>query len=98
MKTIFVSYAHEDIEWCRRVVDELKILETSHELSILVFWDETIEPGADWEKRILDAIDRCAVAVLLVSKSFLDSEFIKTKELPHLIRLGVALLEQAIYG
>jgi len=50
-------------------------------------WDDThIAPGSNWRSDIKAAIDAAAVALLLVSPSFLASRFIVGEELPRLLR------------
>jgi hypothetical protein len=49
-------------------------------------WDDSmIRPGERWREQIHAALRRAKVAVLLVSPEFLDSEFIRTVELPSLL-------------
>jgi len=52
-------------------------------------WDDRqIDGGDNWRDAIHQAIDGCNVALLLVSKAFLASEFINTEELNHLLARG----------
>jgi hypothetical protein len=54
--------------------------------SLISTWsDEKIGPGEEWLKAIDQALDSAAVGVLLVSASFLDSDFILSKEVPKLL-------------
>jgi hypothetical protein len=49
-------------------------------------WDDRkIGAGLDWKPEIERAMDRAAVAVLLVSADFLTSDFIKNEEAPRLL-------------
>jgi len=50
------------------------------------FWDASdMRGGADWEKEIENAVRQSDIAVLLISPSFLASDFIVSKELPELL-------------
>lgn len=79
---VFISYAHEDDEWRRRLLKNLKpsIMEGK-----IALWDDSqIQPGMKWFENIREAIEQSSVAVLLVSPDFLDSDFILPTELPLL--------------
>lgn len=82
-KTVFVSYAHEDRKWADELVTHLAPWIRDKRVNL---WDDSrIDGGARWKDAIDAALDEAAVAVLLVSKSFLASEFIATYELPRLV-------------
>lgn len=80
---VFISYSHRDRPWLERLQTYLAPLERRGSLRR---WDDTlIAPGQRWESEIASALERCRVAVLLVSADFLASEFIGTVELPRLL-------------
>jgi hypothetical protein len=81
--TIFVSYCHRDEVWKHLVVQHLRVLEP--EGAFEVWEDRRIAAGADWLPEITEAIDRAAVAVLLVSADFLGSRFVLGEEVPRLL-------------
>ena len=82
--TVFLSYSHRDEDWKDRVVGHLKVL---HQENVLEVWDDRqIATGDDWLPAIQGAMDRAAVALLLISKDFLTSGFICGTEVPHLLR------------
>jgi len=100
---VFLSYARKDAKWRN---DLVTILAPAIRGKALDLWyDEKIKPGRDWRKEIQDAMNRCRVGVLLVSKHFLASEFITNDELPFMIqaakRAGVKLtwllISEALY-
>ena len=80
---VFISYSHKDERWRERLVEQLQVLEKQ---GLLQVWDDTrIGAGDDWYKRINEAMLECRVAVLLISSSFLTSDFILEEEVPKLI-------------
>lgn len=82
--SIFISYSHKDAKWLSEVKKHLSILEHNHQL---IIWDDTkLKTGSVWKNEILQSINRCKVAVLLVSNNFLASEFILKKELPKILK------------
>jgi hypothetical protein len=83
---VFVSYAHEDRRWFEKgflMPGLIKALETMDQAE--VWYDRRRLAGGDpWQKEIEDAIDRAHIAILLVSTSFIVSEFIQKVELPRI--------------
>ncbi|HEX3556515.1 MAG TPA: AAA family ATPase [Thermoanaerobaculia bacterium] len=81
--TVFISYSQRDEAWKDRVVGHLKVLEVEGELAV---WDDKrIAAGDGWWPEIEGAMNRAAVAVLLISKDFLTSGFIRGTEVPRLL-------------
>src|SRR5436305_1150046 len=81
--TVFISYSQKDEAWKDRVVSHLKVLEVEGDLAV---WDDKrIAAGEDWWPEIEGAMNRAAVAVLLISKDFLTSGFIRGTEVPRLL-------------
>jgi hypothetical protein len=79
---LFVSYSHEDKRWFKQVRTQLRVLERAGLVD--VFDDTRIQPGEDWHARLNEEMQQAKVGVLLVSASFLNSDFIHAKEIPNL--------------
>ena len=90
-RPIFVSYAHKDNEssepskrWLDRFKEFLEPLEQQDELTICS--DEDIDLGDDWHAHIQKHLNGARAAVLLVSPAFLASRYVRSSELPVLLR------------
>lgn len=82
-KMVFISYSHDDVEWLKRVQKHLKPLQRK---GLIDPWTDTrIEAGSKWKREIKNAIASARVAILLISASYLASEFIMEDELPPLL-------------
>ena len=63
--TVFISYSHKDEAWKERLVTQLRVLQME---GLLDVWDDRrIEAGDDWYPEIQKAIERAALAILLIS-------------------------------
>jgi len=80
---VFVSYSHADSEHLVRLRVHLRPFERTRQVEV---WADTkIHPGQNWRGEIREAIQRAAVAALLISADFLASDFIVENELPPLL-------------
>lgn len=81
--TVFISYSRKDEIWKNKLEAQLDVLRTQ---GLLDVWsDREIGAGTDWRAEIDAAIDRAAVAVLLVSADSLTSDVILEKEVKPLL-------------
>jgi type II secretory pathway predicted ATPase ExeA len=79
--TVFISYCHRDEDWKDRIAGHLQVLG-----DLLEVWDDRkIGLGEDWFPAIKSAIDQARVAILVISKDFLNSPFIKREEVPRFL-------------
>ena len=71
MPDIFISYAHQDQERVRPIVQELE----NHHWS--VFWDKTIPPGKTWEDSIGKALEESPCVLVVWSHFSVQSDWVK---------------------
>lgn len=90
-KPVFISYAHKDNEdrdpkkrWLDRLLEHLQPLVEQNDLTVCS--DRDIGIGDDWHAHIQTHLNGAKAAVLLVSRSFLASEYIRNNELPILLK------------
>ena len=82
-KPVFISYSHQDAAWLAKLKMFLRPLE---DRGMLHVWDDTdIKPGSLWMDEIRQSLESARVAVFLITQNFLNSEFIREKELPQLL-------------
>lgn len=80
---IFISYSHKDIQFLKRLKIHLKPFVKA---GLIDIWEDTkIKAGEKWKEKIEIALEKCTVAILLISADFLASEFIVDNELPPLL-------------
>ena len=83
-KTVFISYSHVDTAYLERLNVHLKPFEKN---GLIELWsDRKIKAGEKWKEKIEKALERAAIAILLVSADFLASDFIIDNELPPLLK------------
>jgi len=81
---VFISYCHADKQWMEDLMTHLRPRVSADRLSVWV--DTKIKSGQAWLPEIRDALDRAGVAVLLVTPSYVDSQFIREEELARLLK------------
>jgi hypothetical protein len=79
---VFISYAHKDDRWRERIVEQLAVLAKQ---GLLDLCDDTkIGAGDAWFDQIQAHMRSAKVALLLISSSFLTSDFILAHEVQQL--------------
>ena len=85
-QNVFISYSRRDSVWLEELKPHLGSLAKEKGFDS-TFWDDTkIDAGTNWREEINQALESAKVAILLVSKYFLNSEFITSVELEILIK------------
>ncbi len=81
---VFISYSHRGHgpEWKSRLVSALRIFEAHHLLD--VWQDGTIRVSSFWDDDIRQAIGTARLAVVLLTKEALESQYIVEREFPLL--------------
>jgi len=78
-KKVFISYAHDDTAFRNELQKYLINLQRT---DVIEIWqDGLIEPGEDWNAKILSKLEQADWIIMLVSQSFIASNFIYEKEL-----------------
>lgn len=80
---IFLGYSHQDRKTKDALIKMIGSAGVDEEAS--VWHDSKIIVGDRWDKVIQKTITTCGSAILLISKDFLGSEYIRTRELPKLL-------------
>ncbi len=75
---VFISYSHADQELHKNLIDHLSSLKYSGEITI--WQDQEIPPGADWEEQIDTHLNEADMILLLISSSFMASNYCWNKE------------------
>jgi photosystem II stability/assembly factor-like uncharacterized protein len=91
---VFVSYAREDKRWLDpdyRYSLIPFLMESLRRHRVAFWFDKELKPGDEFRRFIESEIDQSQIALLIVSQSFLNSEFIENREMPRIAeraRLG----------
>jgi TPR repeat protein len=81
---VFISYAHEDKEWVLEGPGNIHLIPRikRHVNSDAEIWfDEGLVIGEKWDEEIYNHISQSHIAILLISESFVSSDYIVNKEL-----------------
>lgn len=94
---VFISYSHKDDKYKNEVVTTLRGLKNLLPKLEFDFWVDTkIRPGKDWLEEIENALASSSIAIFIVSRDFLASEFIMKTEVPKMLenseKRGVKIL------
>ena len=80
MVKVFISYSHEDKQFCDNIKKYLnQLAQCGH--SIDVWADHEIKAGEDWDEAIEEKLRQADIILFLVSVNFITSSYIKDNEL-----------------
>ncbi len=85
MKRIFLSYAHADHELKRDLVEHFDTIDESHALRL--WHDDLLRAGEEFDPAIEAALRSSRFCILLLSRKFLVSNYIMTREYPLIQQL-----------
>jgi len=84
IKTVFISYSTHDKHYKERLLIHINPLQ---KFGNFAYWtDDKSGAGQIWREEIEKALDKAAIAILLISANFLASDFIVNNELPVLLK------------
>ena len=78
-KKVFISYSHDDLNYRKELQKYLINMERDN--LIEVWQDGMIQPGTEWDLAIKENLEKADVIILLVSQSFIASNYIHEVEL-----------------
>lgn len=82
--SIFISYSRKDAGWVTRLRTLMRPYERR---GVISSWmDAQIEPGKPWEAQLLGRLETTQAALLLVTDNLLQSNYVKTVEMPALMK------------
>ena len=83
---LFCSYAHEDEDGLDKLRASLSALRRNK--LIEDWYDRQIPPGASWDKEIRKQLDSADIILLLISASFIDSDYCMNLEVKRAYELA----------
>jgi len=76
---IFIAYSHKDNALKDALLEHLVVLRRAGKAS--AWHDQNIDPGSEWEPEISRRLEGSDIILLLISASFMSSEYCYNKEL-----------------
>jgi TIR domain len=83
-KRIFIAYSHRDQVWLNRLLEVLNPFVRAGDID--VWSDLRIASGQPWRDEIEQALAAADAGIMLVSASFLASDFVTQHEIPALLK------------
>jgi hypothetical protein len=76
---VFLSYSRDDTRWREEVDKHLAALKKERLLE--VWYDRLLLPGTRWDPKIMKELEEADIVLLLISASFMHSEFCYSREM-----------------
>lgn len=89
MAELFISYSRKDKKWLDKIETHLGSLSHS---KIRYWYDSNIEPGRLWEQDLVRHIQNAQIALCLISKNYLNSNYIRQEEIPLIRNTGMIII------
>ena len=77
--SIFIAYSHKDASLKDALLEHLVVLRRTGKA--YEWHDQNVDPGAEWEREISRRLKESRIILLLISASFIASEYCYAKEL-----------------
>jgi hypothetical protein len=82
---VFISYSSKDKDWCEKIDEAFAALKRE---SLVATWrDRNLLAGANWDPKIFAELEASDIVLLLISQSFIASEFCYGKEMKRALEL-----------
>jgi hypothetical protein len=82
---VFISYSSKDSHWCEQIDEALAALK--REELIETWRDRTLLAGSNWDPKIFAELESSDIVLLLISQSFINSDFCYGKEMKRALEL-----------
>ncbi|WP_158500455.1 toll/interleukin-1 receptor domain-containing protein [Xenococcus sp. PCC 7305] len=91
---VFISYSRKDYIWVKKIRTCLEPLVNSGE--IIVLSDMDILPGQNWDEQIKQFIELADITIVLISPSYVASNFLSKSELTSILKVAQENCTQVI--
>ncbi|MCP5102902.1 MAG: AAA family ATPase, partial [bacterium] len=88
IKKVLIIYSHENDQWKEQIDKHIRVLINAGYALDIDPWDESrIHTDGDWFPEFESSLNRAATIVLLVSKSFLDSQTMQSEKVRKRLKM-----------
>jgi TIR domain-containing protein/KAP-like P-loop domain-containing protein len=79
---IYISYSRKDEQWLEKILVRLRPMEAAQQIRI--FYDRTLNPGANWDTEYRANLEKAALGIVLLSPDWLAAGYANEVEFPAL--------------